>query len=454
MSRGDSKDDENGAFCGFFSGEIGSSHGQEPRLVMLLHKLLWPEALERVRSNPSECHWVSDDGLTVLHAAFLDCSHHVPLAIVLSIIEASNNPGIVSQKMRNGCTVLDSILLSWCDLIRSGQIVNSYEYRLRFQVLYRLVSLDPQKIISHKTLEYLFHFVRLWVDGYSCDGDRDSDLDANHCHSDCHRKGNGANPMFAGATRPMNISTSHHRIGNQISFIFAVVDLLLFVHQYHRIRSIETSKSPPAIDRPYSNFVNRLLEIRQTYHVPTLILYLSLEKFGSSPLECCQEYDDSGRTPLIHAILSQPLPFINTHNINRDDRHCHSSESSSVVVTKTLINTILRQGPGTASLSFADGRYPLHLAISRGMCSCSLKEEREKATKVTTCIDRKFTWNTGISLIVFDSPHILREKDVRSGLYPFMQAAATGCDSSIPDLDTIYHLLLLDPLAIPVPVLP
>ncbi len=339
------------------------SSGRQPYLFTLLYKALWPEALERVRTHPSDCHWVGSDGETALHATFSGCTCHVPLPILEALVKS--NPQLVAMKMKDGCTALDSILLSWCDLIRSGQLVPPHEYRLRFQVIYKLVSFCPGEVISEKTLEYLFHFIRLWVDFR----DTSDGMLRNHHH----------------------LSTNfRHTIGNRVSFIFALMDLVLYVYQNKRMR--------PMDDRPYFNFVNRLLEIRVKHNFPIFVLYLALARFGSN---CCREYDTNGKTPLIHSILS--------------DQFANDSE------LVTIIKRILQQVPGVASLPYIDGRYPLHLAIERGK-----------------------RWGTGIEPLVFDSPQILCEKDSRSNLFPFMQASAEQAG-----LDTVYTLLLLNPLAIP-----
>ena len=331
-----------------------------PQLITLLRSSNWPRALERLRTHPQETSWIGRDGETPLHAAFVDCTKHVPLPILVGITSASGDMNIVSKKMGES-TVLDSILLSWCDLIRTGETVPAYEYRLRFQVIYKLISLD-EKVIGNKTLDYLFHFTRLWVD-------------------------------LCGGSSSVNENMRHVRgsssVGNQLGFLFAVMDLILYVHQYGHMRSLG--------DRPFRNFVNRLIDTREQHEYPLLILHLALERFGTVN---CTEHDDEGRTPLIRTILSNQF-------------------ANNVEAAVALIKNILRQAPGNASLPCRNDRFPLHLAIERGR-----------------------QWDTGLAPIVFDSPQVLCQIDTVTGLYPFMQSAVRGAE-----LNTVFKLLLMNPLA-------
>jgi len=330
-----------------------------PKLIILLRSSNWTMALERMRNFPQESRWKGLDGETALHSAFVDCTEHVPLSIVLGIASASENIHLVSCKMRE-CTVLDSVLLSWCDMIRMAKIVPTYEYRLRFQVIHKLISLDVN-VIGKDTLKYLFHLTRIWIDvgTYASLSQRSKDDSEN---SKCM------------VTR------------SQTNFIFALMDLILYVGEHNNMRKFG--------DRPYENFINRLIAARSRFEYPVHILNLAIERFGTIG---CTEYDAMNRTPLIQIILSQ------------------SAQSGTEM--EAILRKILKKAPGNASLPYLDNRFPLHLAISKG-----------------------YLWDTGLEPIVLDCTNALAKPDPVTHLYPFMQAAAGGAP-----LNTIFRLLKANP---------
>jgi hypothetical protein len=332
-----------------------------PPLVQLLRSSDWSEALNRLRSHPQEAKWIGKDGETPLHAAFVDCTEHVPLSILLGVTSASCDAQILSRYMGN-CTVLDYILLSLCDLMRMDHRIPLYEYRLRFQVIYKLISMDSN-VIGKDTLKYLFHLGKLWIklprDGSNFD--------------------DGSNKVLR----------SKDSLGYQTRFLFSLMDLILYVEQHKQVRSSD--------EVPFENFINRLIMVRVRYDYPPAILFLALEVYGRTR---CSDYDQYGRTPLLHTILSE-------------------KSFQYVKDSVFLIRKILQISPGNASLPHNMYLFPLHLAI-----------------------DRKFQWNTGIASIALDYPNVLTIKDPRSLLLPFMQAAASGSS-----LDTVFELLRMNPCA-------
>ena len=330
-----------------------------PKLITLLRSSNWNMALERMRTHPQESRWKGIDGETALHSAFVDCTEHVPLSIVLGITSASENMHLVSCKMR-GCTVLDSVLLSWCDMIRMDKIVPTYEYRLRFQVIHKLISLDVN-VIGKDTLKYLFHFTRIWVD------------DGSYATLSHRAKEDSENSKCM---------VPH----SQTNFIFALMDLILYVGEHNHMRKFG--------DRPYENFINRLITARSRFEYPVYILNLAIERFGANG---CTEYDSMNRTPLIQIILSR------------------SAQSGTEM--EAILRKILKQAPGNASLPYLDNRFPLHLAIRQG-----------------------YLWDTGLEPIVLDCTNALAKPDPMTHLYPFMQAAAEGAP-----LNTIFSLLQANP---------
>jgi hypothetical protein len=334
-----------------------SQQDATPRLIILLRSSNWPMALERMRTHPQESIWRGFDGETALHSAFVDCTKHVPFPIVLGL--ASGNEDLVSSQMRE-CTVLDSILLSLCDVLRMPKKIPTYEFRLRFQVIHKLISLDI-KVIGEHSLKYLFHLSRIWVDADS----------------------------FASSSHRASIDSKKNKHGvSQMNFIFALMDLVLYVDEHKHMRK--------AGDRPYENFLNRLIAARSRFEFPMLVLNLALERFGTIG---CTEYDITNRTPLIHVILSA------------------ESEKSNRETKVIILRKILEEAPGNASLPYLGNNFPLHLAIRQG-----------------------YQWESVLEPIVLDCTSALTEIDPATNLYPFLQSAAIG----LP-LDTIFKLLQTNP---------
>mmetsp|Transcript_21472 Transcript_21472/g.31930 ORF Transcript_21472/g.31930 Transcript_21472/m.31930 type:complete len:421 (-) Transcript_21472:137-1399(-) len=69
-----------------------------------------------------------------------------------------------------------------------------------------------------------------------------------------------------------------------------------------------------------------------------------------------------------------------------------------------ILQELLRLESSSASLPDQENRYPLHLAIESGK-----------------------TWDTGIESIVLAAPSVLRIKDNKTGLFPFMASAQKHC---------------------------
>lgn len=240
-----------------FTSHTSTSHAEEyrstsPPLVNLLRSSKWNESLSRLRSHPQESKYISTNGETCLFAAFHDCTKHVPLPVLLGITSIQGNSQLISKKMRD-CTILDSILLTLSDLVRMRKRIPDYEYRLRFQVICKVLEMDT-RVIADDTLKYLFHFIKIWLD-YG--------------------------------------SMSNY---SQMKFVFAVTDVILYVNQEKRMR-LNGQQS-------FENFLNRLICIREQCEYPTEYLLIALEQFGT---DGCIEYDKNGHTPIINVLESSCL---------------------------------------------------------------------------------------------------------------------------------------------------
>jgi len=238
--------------------------------------------------------------------------------------------------------------------------VPAYQFRLRFQVVHKLISMDV-KAIGVNTLKYLFHLSRIWADIGT----------------------------FASSSGRASIDSENSKYAvSEMNFIFALMDLILYVNEHKHMRTVG--------DRPYENFLNRLIAARSRFDYPALVLNLALERFGNIG---CKEYDVMNRTPLIHIILSA--------------ESAKSNREAKVII----LRKILQEAPGNASLPYLDNNFPLHLAIHQG-----------------------YQWKSGLEPIVLDCTSSLTRLDPVTHLYPFMQSASVGAP-----LDTIFKLLQTNP---------
>lgn len=99
----------------------------------------------------------------------------------------------------------------------------------------------------------------------------------------------------------------------------------------------------------------------------------------------------------------------------------HLAAANRVIGGQTLrpvIEVLLKQYPTSVCALNAEGRFPLHLALESGK-----------------------RWDGGVSAILKVAPELVVERDVASGLFPFM-IAACGAGACVT---TIYNLLRLSP---------
>ena len=129
-----------------------------------------------------------------------------------------------------------------------------------------------------------------------------------------------------------------------------------------------------------------------------------------------------------------------------------------------IMKALLDQSPGSASIPHGiTKRLPLHLALDyyihnidstgciSGNANCGygcqgtgnyistdagtsaefatttpekIRHRSESCRNGQRCMKKRLTWDSGVSLLVDDSPHVLCEKDVKTGLFPFALAAA------------------------------
>jgi hypothetical protein len=328
-----------------------------PLLFYLLDMGDWSNALCRIRKYPSEVMWVGKDGDNMLHVCFDSSIEHVPIEIISEILVI--HPSLLVMR-KNGCSIVDVILLSLCDLVRSGTRSSDCEFKLRFHVIHQLlqrsISYKNKEIVTKTTIEYMVHVVRLW--------NQESGIE-----------------LGRGLLKSDVAS---------LKFIFAVMDLILEVYFRKHCRS--------AREKPFVNFLHRLVDIRRDHSYPLRFFYLSLESIGAHG---CHEYDDIGRTVLVAIILSMK---------NSNDNCCHVK----------MIEKVLQKGHGTSMYPYKNGRLPLHLLLDRGG-----------------------EWSNGISLLAADAPQSLRRQDPITLLFPFMQASSNGSN-----LNTVYMLLYQDPTVI------
>lgn len=120
--------------------------------------------------------------------------------------------------------------------------------------------------------------------------------------------------------------------------------------------------------------------------------------------------DEAGQLPL-H--LSCQIHDINCPVIgeNSDD---DTANQSRVYIVSCMVEAF----PNAARVNDCTGRYPIHYALSAG-----------------------YKWNDGLKQIFFAAPELVSSRDKRTGLFPFMLAAADECQC----IDSIFILLRREP---------
>lgn len=392
---------------------------------------------------------------------------------------------------------------------------------------------ETNTICSDSTMEYLWNWIdlsNLFLTHYH---DLDSlmkclefeNSENDNCAIDIRGHKRQRTSLEQGDEQSSFIITRHSynqsciKVARYVQFLFSVMDMLLLsdcdddtatnnsscrlptvknsklsatTMSIYRQQQLQLSKSTNSKRPKHTCFLHVLLQLynnTKSSYVPILIIKLAIKLFGS---RACNMFDNEGRTPLIIAITSnerQRRGITNRNNYGTlrevcgdyscentcgdDDIDYHSIDSiQDEMIMKTryqqhlsqssidkllLIKTLLDQSPSSASIPHAKTKqFPLHLALVDGESSSPIR--------------KRLSWYDGIALLVHDSPHVLCEKDINTGLYAFALAAissshktiqrcnplSTAKDSHVTSyadsneddnscLDTVYQLLLSNP---------
>lgn len=544
---------------------------EEPFLIRLLRASDWSMARQRIATHPHEAQWKDYcNNETALHAAFtstgsdgdnlssgmdggdgdgdsdidneedhthLQLNIHVPSDIIQDIMAIAGAKSTVAPTPR-GASVIDLILLSWCDVMKvvgGGQCAVKdndlqflppvYEYELRKQAICYILSngsdlndaSTESASLPSSTMEYLwswiFHSNRFFNNYRELDAvvkylgedtvnDNETKLgrSENTYHSQPAKKKRKKIKM--GKTNDTNENDNqckHNKVAAYVQFFISIMDVLLShaheqkCHYSHRcVNNLVIESNPQHVQVPETQpkestasrqkrrtpqtktiennnttnvhkptLLHVLLQLynrQKSSSVPILILQLVIK---SSPLAVCgSSFDERGNSPLIVAITSKESHWNNSGdrwNQNQTTMAPNVSFSSSSWSSPpmsrkvTVMKAILDHSPGCSSIPNAKTqRLPLHIALDYSDCEheknsdtdkklcandqndlfCRCGEERiclcfcTKNNGHSTTTQKRLTWDSGISLLVHDSPHVLCEKDTKTGLYAFALAAA------------------------------
>ena len=177
------------------------------------------------------------------------------------------------------------------------------------------------------------------------------------------------------------------------------------IHQRHDHNNTQAKEDYGISDEP-------LHLAASVENFPSFVLQLEVL---NDPLALLRR-DSIGRIPLHYAIVASPgIPGIQNHREGAQEMAVYWRSYSE---PRSMIQYLLDNAPGSASIECTDGRLPLHLAIVHG---CDLESV--------------------VNPIVTLSPQQIIASDPVTNLKPFMLAASNDLTS----LDVVYRLLAIDP---------
>jgi hypothetical protein len=483
-------------------------HSPENDLLTLVQSYAWSATLRRISTHPSEATSVGEQGRTPLHVA---CDHDAPAFVIHALLKANPcaatmvgtsdmNPLHITCSSQHASVEVVRVLLDQSenklkvtamkDVDGDTSLHAACRCGAPIQVIEVLLRANPS-LVHDRDYEGLTPLLRLWVRYFVTLGD-------DTINGVCTRgdvKGELAEAWsktelllraaYHGSIEGYdNEGTCNGDSGNRNFDSGGVGDECVDFHQHH-IEKPEATKTVDAerkaacktstvnefqrkksqaesllqndfhgneFECNISTNEQRLLNDKdQAQHVrePLYVIH------AASAIDCpravvkiatvlypqqLDDHDLSGRTPLMIAAMA---PIFKEHDlsdegysleelIHGDDVNTTEYNHDDYTEQKqpTVIDVLLEAGADAriaGHSNFKRSRIPLHSAIVSGK-----------------------RWNEGLKILRDSYPDSLMKLDVKTGLYPFMLAAATGCeeeaseittDGRCYDLDTIFEIL-------------
>jgi len=383
-------------------------------LLTLVQTYAWAQTLERIGSHPDECKAVGMQGRTPLHVA---CDHDAPAQVVEALLKAypeaslmvgtSNmNPLHITCSSHHASVEVVRVLLhgghasqlTMRDIDGDTPLHAAARCGAPIEVLKVLLEANPS-VVHERDFEGLTPLLRLWVRCFVMLGDdaldgikRPDDL-TGEIGETWRKTELLLRCSHLGSLGSVNPLATH---GNSLppNYKFRVV---------HAVAAVDCPR--PVVKMAATLFPKQLEEMDETGMTPLLIA-------ANAPIFKVRDLSDEGFM-LEDRVYGDGENDVG-ENMNDDER----GDSSQPSVLDILINADPHAASIVGSRGPHRGRLPLHLAIE-------------------TCKP----WNEGIKSILAAYPDAISRVDPRTGLYPFLQAAAN--DRS--DCGTILELLKKDP---------
>jgi len=384
----------------FWEDEVASS---DSILLSLVQSYDWAGALSRIASSPDECRAVGVQGRTPLHVA---CDHDAPAILVEALLKAcpeaslmvgtSNmNPLHITCSSQHASVHVVRVLLqsselsyhmtSMRDVDGDTPLHAACRCGAPIDVLRVLLQANP-KAVNERDYEGLTPLLRLWVRYFVILGD----------------------DVIEGVKGSADLT-------GDLGDAWKKTELLL------RCAYIG-SLSGTCARRPNAP-IFRAVHAASAIDCPRSVVKIATIVYPKQVEQC----DEQGMTPLL---IAASAPIYKVRDLSDDgymlEDRVHGDDTNNDMASveesnstePSVIDILIRASTKPASIADSHGRLPLHLAIQTGK-----------------------RWNEGIRAILEAHPDALGQKDITTGLVPFMQAAAVES----PDGGTILELLRRDP---------
>ena len=394
------------------------------QLITAIKHLSWEAVEDRVTNFPSEASEADEFGLTAIHHAIRKRHCAVPIPIIRALISA-HPPSLELSDDQTGCNALHIA----CTNSNSNDKTTSTN-----EIVTMILDANPNgakqlckegRIPLHraKNLDIATKLIEVYPEGLGIISKTHKYLPLHDACSDNIVPPDVVQLLIEhGRKQRVGIECSsgsgNYCGGVLVEDIYGDIALKILFRRIMFSSKVKSTGNGLVIDEDSPVWVKLCIVAKATY--------LALRNFPNGWA--------SRPTPLVHAIIEcgghpkivqHALKLHPEEIVQRDDEgRAPLSIAAGKVNSLPEIFELLLDSNGCgnsnagASMSDANGRLPLHLAVESGR-----------------------TLNNGVALIASAAPLALRTRDVETRMYPFMLAAIPtfGWDNS--SIDTIFGLL-------------